>query len=75
MKTSLAAFITSIEAFIAENPHYTGSIGLLITSDEEGIAVDGTVKVVEALRDATTVACMPGWTLQVTSYCPTRSKT
>ncbi len=50
MKTSLAAFITSIEEFIAENPHHTGSIGLLITSDEEGVAVDGTVKVVEALK-------------------------
>lgn len=50
MKTSLAAFITSIEEFIIENPEHTGSIGLLITSDEEGIAVDGTVKVVEALK-------------------------
>lgn len=50
MKTSLAAFITSIEEFIAENPNHTGSIGLLITSDEEGVAVDGTVKVVEALK-------------------------
>ncbi|MGJ8620270.1 MAG: succinyl-diaminopimelate desuccinylase [Methylophilaceae bacterium] len=50
MKTSLAAFITSIEEFIAENPHHQGSIGLLITSDEEGIAVNGTVKVVEALK-------------------------
>jgi succinyl-diaminopimelate desuccinylase len=50
MKTSLAAFITSIEEFIAENPNPTGSIGLLITSDEEGVAVDGTVKVVEALK-------------------------
>jgi len=50
MKTSLAAFITSIEEFIAENPQHTGSIGLLITSDEEGVAVDGTVKVVEALK-------------------------
>jgi succinyl-diaminopimelate desuccinylase len=47
MKTSLAAFITSIEEFIAENPNHTG---LLITSDEEGVAVDGTVKVVEALK-------------------------
>ena len=51
MKTSLAAFITSIEAFIAENPDHKGSIGLLITSDEEGIAVNGTVKVVEALKN------------------------
>ena len=50
MKTSLAAFITSIEEFISENPNHTGSIGLLITSDEEGVAVDGTVKVVEALK-------------------------
>ena len=50
MKTSLAAFITSIEEFIAENPNHTGSIGLLITSDEEGVAVDGTIKVVEALK-------------------------
>lgn len=50
MKTSLAAFITSIEEFIAEHPNHAGSIGLLITSDEEGVAVDGTVKVVEALK-------------------------
>ena len=51
MKTSLAAFVTSIEEFVAENPNHTGSIGLLITSDEEGIAVNGTVKVVEALKN------------------------
>ena len=50
MKTSLAAFVTSIEEFVAENPNHTGSIGLLITSDEEGTAVNGTVKVVEALK-------------------------
>ena len=50
MKTSLAAFITSIEEFIAAHPNHAGSIGLLITSDEEGVAVDGTVKVIEALR-------------------------
>ena len=50
MKTSLAAFITSIEEFIAAHPNHAGSIGLLITSDEEGVAVDGTVKVVEVLR-------------------------
>lgn len=51
MKTSLAAFITSIEEFIEENPQHKGSIGLLITSDEEGVAVDGTVKVVEVLKN------------------------
>lgn len=50
MKTSLAAFITAIEAFLHEHPDHPGSIALLITSDEEGIAVDGTVRVVEVLR-------------------------
>ncbi len=50
MKTSCAAFITAIADFIARNPDHPGSIGLLITSDEEGIAVDGTVKVVQALK-------------------------
>ncbi|MEZ0238946.1 MAG: succinyl-diaminopimelate desuccinylase, partial [Methylophilaceae bacterium] len=50
MKTSCAAFITAIEDFVAAHPDHDGSIGLLITSDEEGIAVDGTVKVVEALQ-------------------------
>ena len=51
MKTSLAAFVTSIEEFVAQNPNHAGSIGLLITSDEEGIAVNGTVKVVEVLKN------------------------
>ena len=51
MKASLAAFIISIEEFLAENKNHRGSIGLLITSDEEGIAVDGTVKVIEALKN------------------------
>jgi succinyl-diaminopimelate desuccinylase len=51
MKTSLAAFIVSIEEFLAENKNHKGSIGLLITSDEEGVAVDGTVKVIEVLKN------------------------
>ena len=51
MKASLAAFIISIEEFLAENKDHKGSIGLLITSDEEGIAVDGTVKVIEELKN------------------------
>ncbi|MBU0620803.1 MAG: succinyl-diaminopimelate desuccinylase [Gammaproteobacteria bacterium] len=51
MKGSLAAFVTAIERFVAEHPQHKGSIALLLTSDEEGIAVDGTVRVVEALRD------------------------
>lgn len=49
MKTSLAAFVTSIEAFVAAHPDHPGSIALLLTSDEEGDARDGTIKVVEAL--------------------------
>ncbi len=50
MKTSCAAFITAIEEFVAAHPDHSGSIGLLITSDEEGVAINGTVKVVEALK-------------------------
>jgi len=50
MKGSLAAFVTAIEKFAAANPQHQGSIALLLTSDEEGIAVDGTVRVVEALK-------------------------
>lgn len=49
MKTSLAAFVTAIEQFVATHPDHAGSIALLLTSDEEGIATHGTVKVVEAL--------------------------
>ncbi len=50
MKASLAAFVTAIEDFIAEYPRHKGTIGLLVTSDEEGPSVDGTVKVVEWLN-------------------------
>ena len=50
MKGSLAAFVTSIEKFVAAHPDHHGSIALLLTSDEEGIAIDGTVRVVEALQ-------------------------
>ena len=50
MKGSLAAFVTSIEKLVAAHPGHAGSIALLLTSDEEGIAVDGTVRVVEALQ-------------------------
>jgi succinyl-diaminopimelate desuccinylase len=49
MKTSLAAFVTAAEDFVSAHPDHKGSIGLLITSDEEGPAVDGTVKVVDWL--------------------------
>jgi len=50
MKCSIAAFVTAVEDYLAQHAQHRGSIGLLITSDEEGVAVNGTVKVVEALR-------------------------
>lgn len=50
MKTSLAAFVVAIEQFIGHHPQHQGSIALLITSDEEGPATDGTVRVVDRLR-------------------------
>jgi len=51
MKGSIAAFVSATERFIAAYPQHKGSIALLLTSDEEGIAVDGTVRVVEALKE------------------------
>ena len=50
MKGPLAAFITAIEKFIADCPQHRGSVAVLLTSDEEGVAVNGTVRVVEALQ-------------------------
>jgi succinyl-diaminopimelate desuccinylase len=50
MKGSIAAMVTATEAFVHAHPGHRGSIAFLITSDEEGIATDGTVKVVEALK-------------------------
>lgn len=50
MKGSIAAMVTACERFIAQHPEHNGAIGFLITSDEEGPAVDGTVKVVEWLQ-------------------------
>ncbi len=49
MKSGLAAMVVAIEEFLAENPRHDGSIALLITSDEEGRARDGTLKVIETL--------------------------
>ena len=49
MKSSIAAFVVAIEEFVAIHPQHAGSIGLLITSDEEGPAINGTVRVCEAL--------------------------
>lgn len=50
MKGSLAAMITACENFVAKHPEHPGSIGFLITSDEEGPAINGTVKVIEHLQ-------------------------
>jgi len=50
MKSGLAAMIVAIEQFLEEHPDYAGSLAMLITSDEEGRARDGTLKVVEALQ-------------------------
>jgi succinyl-diaminopimelate desuccinylase len=50
MKSSLAAFVVAVEQFVAVHPAHPGSIALLITSDEEGPSVDGTVRVVERLQ-------------------------
>jgi len=50
MKSSLAAMLTATETFVAANPGHPGSIAFLLTSDEEGDAVDGTTIVVEALK-------------------------
>jgi len=49
MKSSIAAFVVAIEQFVAERPAHSGSIAVLLTSDEEGPSVDGTVRVVERL--------------------------
>jgi succinyl-diaminopimelate desuccinylase len=51
MKGSLAAMVVACEAFVAAHPDHPGRIGFLITSDEEGPAVDGTVRVLEYLRN------------------------
>ena len=50
MKGSLAAFITACERFVANHPDHKGSIALLITSDEEGPSINGTIKVVQHLE-------------------------
>lgn len=51
MKTAIACFVTACERFVAANPDFSGSLALLITSDEEGDAHDGTTKVVDKLKE------------------------
>lgn len=51
MKSGLAAMTVALEMFVAENPRHAGSLSLLITSDEEGKARDGTSRVMQTLRE------------------------
>jgi succinyl-diaminopimelate desuccinylase len=51
MKTSIAAMVVAVEEFTAAHPNHNGSIGFLITSDEEGPATDGTVIVCNKLKE------------------------
>lgn len=50
MKGGIAAFVTAVERFVAKYPHHLGSIAIMMTSDEEGIATHGVVKVMEVLE-------------------------
>jgi len=50
MKGGIAAFVTAVERFVLEHPEHKGSIAVLMTSDEEGKATNGVVKVVEVLE-------------------------
>ena len=51
MKSSLAAIVVAIEEFVAAHADHAGAVAVLLTADEEGPAVDGTVRVVDALRE------------------------
>ncbi|ADC61371.1 succinyl-diaminopimelate desuccinylase [Allochromatium vinosum] len=50
MKGSVAAMVTAVESFVAAHPDHPGSLAFLLTSDEEGPAVNGTAKVIERLQ-------------------------
>lgn len=50
MKTAIAAMVVASERFVAKHPNHKGSIAFLITSDEEGPSINGTVKVIETLE-------------------------
>ena len=62
MKTSIAAFTVAAERFVANHPEHQGSIAFLITSDEEGPSINGTVKVIETLeaRNEKITYCLVG---------------
>ena len=50
MKGSVAAFVTSIEEYLSSKPNISGRLAVLLTSDEEGPAVDGVAKVIDYLE-------------------------
>ena len=54
MKGGLASMVTATESFVKENPNHKGTIAFLITSDEEGVAINGTVKVMDYLNENNT---------------------
>ena len=62
MKTGIAAFTVAAERFVRNYPEHNGSIAFLITSDEEGPSINGTVKVIEALeaRNEKITYCLVG---------------
>ena len=62
MKTGIAAFTVAAERFVANHPDHNGSIAFLITSDEEGPSINGTVKVIETLeaRNEKITFCLVG---------------
>ncbi|MDC1513121.1 succinyl-diaminopimelate desuccinylase [Porticoccaceae bacterium] len=60
MKGSLAAMVVACERFVAMYPNHSGRIAFLITSDEEGIAIDGTIKVIQLLKERNE---LPQWCL------------
>ena len=51
MKGGLASMVTATENFVQDNPNHNGTIAFLITSDEEGVAINGTVKVMDYLDE------------------------
>ena len=51
MKGGLASMVTATENFVQDNPNHNGTIAFLITSDEEGVAINGTVKVMDYLKE------------------------
>ncbi|HEY7803457.1 MAG TPA: succinyl-diaminopimelate desuccinylase, partial [Orrella sp.] len=70
MKSSIAAFVVGIEEFVRAHPDHAGSIALLITSDEEGPAIDGTVKVCDYLKQVgqTPDFCVVGEPTSVSAF-------